>query len=92
MGAFSPYENFAKKQRSISLRRLFVSGLVKNENGEFMSEAESEAAKARRLAQVARRLADLMHQPDIKRYLLGEANRLEQKAEGPGERLVHAAD
>jgi hypothetical protein len=56
-----------------------------------MSQAESEAAKARRLAQDARRLPDLMHQPDLKRYLIGEADRLDQKAEELDQRLVDAA-
>jgi hypothetical protein len=39
-----------------------------------------DAAKARQLAEVARRLASLMHQVEVRRDLLAKANALEQEA------------
>jgi hypothetical protein len=53
---------------------------------------ETEAETARELAETARRLAQLMHQPRFKRELLAEANRLDRRAailERPDKRAGH---
>jgi hypothetical protein len=41
----------------------------------------AEAVRIRRLAHDARRMADLMHQPDVKRSLLAQATQLERQAD-----------
>ena len=41
---------------------------------------ESEASKARELAETARRLSQLMHQPLFKKELLQEADRWDRRA------------
>jgi hypothetical protein len=51
----------------------------------------SEATEKRRLAEKSRRLAGLMHQPDVKRDLMREANVLEQLAHEL-EEILRASD
>ena len=53
-------------------------------------DQESHSARARRLANEARRLAGLMHQPQVRQELLAEAEQLEREAEqlsGASERV-----
>jgi hypothetical protein len=46
-----------------------------------IGDEHDEAAKARRLAEDARRLVGLMHQMQVRRDLLAQATLLEQQAE-----------
>ena len=50
---------------------------MENKTGEPLDDA----AKARELAKVARRLAELMHQVEVRRDLLAKASALEQEAD-----------
>jgi hypothetical protein len=48
--------------------------------GEQMEKMRAEASEKRRLAEHARRLAGLMHQPEVKKNLTSHAHVLDQLA------------